>query len=96
MSNRGIIDADAAILSLTSEFDSRKGWAKIYDDPIGHVKLVHNVLHELDCLCSIELDEWLVLYPLGELVDSHVDVFKTTWRVLERSYHVKLPSREGP
>jgi hypothetical protein len=57
MSNRGAIDADATILSPTSEFDSRKGRAEICDDSIGHAILIHNVLHELDYLSSIELDE---------------------------------------
>jgi hypothetical protein len=92
MSDKGIIDVDAAILSLASKFDSRKRRAKIYDDLIGHAKPAHNVLHELDCLCSIELDEWLILYPLGELVEGHIDVFQTTRCTLERSYHVKPPT----
>ena len=38
---------------------------------------------------SIKLDEWLVLYPLSELVNSYVDVLKTTWCLFERSNHVE-------
>ena len=54
--------------------------------------MVHNVLHELDYLCSVKLDEWLVLYPLSELVNSHIDVLKTTRCSFEGSNHVEPPA----
>ena len=95
MSYRSIIDDDAAILSPTFELDSCKGRAEIYNDPIGHTKPVHNVLHELDCLCDVELDEWIVFYLLSELVNSHVDVLKATRCSFERSNHVEPQHEKG-
>jgi hypothetical protein len=50
--------------------------------------VVHNVLNKLDGLGCAILDEWLVLNPLGKLVNGYVDVFKTTLSSLERSYLV--------
>ena len=92
MSYGSIVDANAVILSPTSELNSCKGLAEICNDPIGHTEPIHNVLHEFDCLCSIKLYKWLVLYPLSELVNSHVDVLETTWCSFERSNHVKPPT----
>ena len=89
MSDRSIVDADAIILSPTSELDRCKGSADVCNDPIRHTEMVHNILHELDCLCSVKLVEWFVLYPLSELVNSHVDVLKITRCSFERSNHVK-------
>ena len=54
--------------------------------------MVHNVLHELDYLCSVKLDEWLVLYLLSELVNSHIDVLETTRCLFEKSNHVEPPA----
>ena len=62
------------------------------NDLIGHAKLVHDMLHELDFLGGIELDEWLLLYPFSELVDSHIDVLKATQSSFEGSNHIKSPT----
>ena len=57
---------------------------------------MHYLLHELDCLCGVELDEWFLLDPLGELVDSDVDVLETTRGPFEGSDHIEPPTRKGP
>ena len=87
-----IVNADATILSPAYELNSCKGSAEIFNYPIRHTEPVHNVLHEFDYLCSIELDEWLVLYPLSKLINSYVDVLETTRCSFEGSNHVKPPA----
>jgi hypothetical protein len=65
---------------------SREGRTQICDDSIGHAEAVLDILDELDCFgCAVFL-KWFVLDPLGELVNSHKDVVKTTLGFLERSY----------
>jgi hypothetical protein len=70
----------------TFEFYSREGGTQICDDSIGHVKAVHDVLDELDCFGCAVFHKWFVLDRLGELVNSHKDVFETALGFLERSY----------
>jgi len=54
--------------------------------------MIHDIPHELDCLGGIECDEWLVLYPFGELVNSHIDVLETTRSSFEGFNHVEPPT----
>jgi hypothetical protein len=73
-------------LCLTLEFDSHEARIQIYDDPIGHTEAMHAVLDELDCFGCAVFYERFVLDPLGEFINGHKDVFKTTLGFLERSY----------
>jgi hypothetical protein len=47
---------------------------------------VHDVLDELDCFGCDVFFEWFVLDPLGELINSYIDVLKTALGFLERFY----------
>jgi hypothetical protein len=46
---------------------------------------MHDVLNKLNGLGCAILDEWFVLNLLGELVNGHVDVLKTTLSSLKGS-----------
>jgi hypothetical protein len=70
----------------TFEFYSHEGRTQIYDDSIGHAKMVHDVLDELNCFGCAVFYEWLVLDLFGELVNSHKDVLKIALSFLDRSY----------
>jgi len=54
--------------------------------------MIHDIPQELDYLGGIELDEWLVVDPFSELVNSHIDVLETTRSSFEGSNHVKPPT----
>jgi hypothetical protein len=57
---------------------------------------MHDVLDELDCFGYAVLDKWFVLDPLGEFVNGHKNVLKTTLEFLERSYLIQPPAGEWP
>jgi hypothetical protein len=43
-----------------------------------------------------ELGDWFELDPFGELVDSHQNMSKTSWRCYEGPNHVEAPASERP
>jgi hypothetical protein len=53
---------------------------------------VHDVLDELNYFGCAVFHEWLVLDPLGELVNGHKAVLKTALGFLERSYLIQPPT----
>jgi hypothetical protein len=81
-----VIYANVTVLSPTFEFYSHEGRTQICDDSIGYAEAVHDVLDGLDCFGCAIFYLWLVLDPLGELVNSHEDILKTAFSFLERSY----------
>jgi hypothetical protein len=57
---------------------------------------MHDVLDELNHFDCAVLDKWFVLDPLGEFVNGHKNVLKTTLEFLERSYLIQPPAGEWP
>jgi hypothetical protein len=57
---------------------------------------VHDVLDELDYFGCAVFHVRFVLDPLGELVNSYKDVFKTALSLLERSYLIQPLAGEWP
>jgi len=94
MCDRCVIYAEAVILCPTLEFCSCEGRTQIYDDSIGHLEVVHNVLDELDCFGCTIFCEWFVFNPLSELVNCYKDVLKTALCFLERSHLIQPPAGE--
>jgi hypothetical protein len=67
MSYGCIVNANAAILCPTFEFNGRKWGSQIRDYLIRHAKVMHDVLNKLNSLGCAILDEWFVLNLFGEL-----------------------------
>ena len=51
-----------------------------------------NVVEELRCFLCCRLDEWLVLDPLGEFVNSEINSSESAGGILEWPNHVQSPS----
>jgi hypothetical protein len=92
----GIVDAYATILCPASELHGRKWGAQIHNYSVRHTKAVHDLLNKLDGLGCAVLDEWFIFNLLGELVDGHIDVLKTTLSSLERSHLIQSLARKRP
>ena len=59
---------------VTSECTSEAG-----DNAIRETESMDDIFEELDCLLCSGQNKWLVLDPLGELVNGDIHVPKITW-----------------
>jgi hypothetical protein len=62
--------------------------SQICDDGVGEDKTVKDVADEANHSIGREHYDWLVLDPLGKLMNGHQHVSKTTWCNCQRPYHV--------
>ena len=88
MRDRYILNGYAPILVEILEVTADKCRTKVGDDTIWKPKPMDDVIEELRCFLCCRLDEWLVLDPLGEFVNSDINPLESTGGVLEWSNHV--------
>ena len=69
---------------------------KVGDDTIWLPKPMDDVVEEFRCFLCCRLDEWLVLDPLGEFVNSDINPLESTRGILEWPNHVQSPACEWP
>jgi hypothetical protein len=70
--------------------------SQVYNDGVGKTKTVQDVKDVGNHSICRECCDWLVLDPLGKLVDGHQHVSKTTRRGGQRPYHVHAPACKWP
>jgi hypothetical protein len=63
---------------------------------VREAEMVQDVPDEANHSICRERCDWLVLDPLGKIVDGHQHVSKTTWRSCQRPYHVQAPACKRP
>jgi hypothetical protein len=56
---------------------------------------MHDVLDELNCFGYAIFYKWFVLDLLGEFINGHKDVFKTSLGFLQRSYLIQPQQENG-
>jgi hypothetical protein len=66
------------------------------DDPDGYTEAACYVLHELCFFFQHDFCDRSNFNPLGEFVDGHENVPRSTWDSSEQTYGVKDPHGEGP
>ena len=71
MGNRYVLHIDVGIVTEIPERLRCKIGTQICDECVRKTKPVYDVGDEVDCSVCRDLDDWLVLDPLGELVDCH-------------------------
>ena len=96
MGNRDVFDRDASIFVEVPKMMAGKRGSEVGDDAVGETESMDNAFQELDCFLCGSRDKRFVLDPLGELVDGDVDIPESTWRWLERPYHIRSPACERP
>jgi hypothetical protein len=57
---------------------------------------MQDIRDEINNSVWCKLGYWLVLDPLGKLVDSHQHMGETAWRRCEGPDHIKAPTSKGP
>jgi hypothetical protein len=66
--------------------------SQVRDDSVGEAETMQDVADEANHSICRERCDWLVLNPLGKLVDGHQHMSKTTRRSSQRPYHVQTPA----
>jgi hypothetical protein len=96
MSDQHPIDPDPVLVSEIEELFACEVGLVVYDDGIGHTKLIHDIQEKLDDFLGAGLDDQFCLNPLGEFVHRDKKVGETTRGFVERPDHVETPDRELP
>jgi hypothetical protein len=95
--------ATETYLTSMDEFSQNsQNWLAVKFEPksvmivLGKPKPMQDVGDEVNHPVRSELGDWFELDPFGELVDSHQNVSKTSWRRCEGPDHVEAPASERP
>ena len=73
MCDRYILNRDAPILIEIPDVTTSKCRTKVGDDTVRQPKPMNDVVEEFRYFLRCRLDEWLVLDPLGEFVNSDIN-----------------------
>ena len=73
MRDRYILNGYASILIEIPEVAAGECRTKVGDDTVRQPKPMDDVVEEFRCFLRCRLDEWLVLDPLGEFVNSDIN-----------------------
>jgi hypothetical protein len=66
--------------------------SQVRDDGVGEAKTVQDIVDEANHSIRRKRCDWLVLDPLGKLVDGHQHVSKITRHSGQGPYHVPAPA----
>ena len=96
MCNRYILNGYASILTEILEVATGKCRTKVGDDNVRQPKSMDDVVEEFRCFLCYRLDEWLVLDPLGEFVNSDINPSESAGGFIEWPNHVQSLACEWP
>ena len=78
MGNEDIFDGDAPVFAEVPKVMASKRNSEVGDDTVRETESVDDIFKELDCFLCSSRDEWFILDPFGELVDSDINILETT------------------
>jgi hypothetical protein len=96
MSNGRIADLNAKILTISLKHATGELGPDVSEYPVQDLKPVDDGLNKLDCGLVIDLDHRGCFRPLGELVDSDVQIPEFTDGPRERTQDVQSPHCKHP